>query len=184
MLKRWMSLGLAAAMAVSITGCYRAVDVQAQNASIIEADEVVAAGQRHFNEARVATRSLESEIASKDWEKASDSVIAIRHHLETITSSKKIDKQVKAQVRQLMPTIYALQARVQAREADSLPLTRNLITQFEDTARALVGLGFLATQGGGAGTGDQILPDTQRIDPMLPDDELNEDLETPTNIEE
>lgn len=178
MLKRWMSLGLAAAMAVTITGCYRAVDT-AQDANLpIEADEVIAAGQRHFNQARVTTTKLESQIASKDWEGAADSVVAVRHHLETLASSRKIDPQVKAHVRQLMPTVYALHARVAAREADSLPLTRNLKTQFDETARALVGLGFLATQGGGAGTGDDMTL------PIVPDDELNEDLETPTNIEE
>ena len=181
MLNRWMSLGVAAAIAVSLTGCYRAVE-SAQDANLpIEADEVVAAGQRHFNEARVATKDIQTQIASKDWEKASDSVIAIRHHLETLISSKKIDKQVKAHVRQLMPTVYALQVRVQDRQADSLPLAKNLETQFSDTAKALVGLGFLATQGGGAGT---VVPDDRPNVPVVPDDELNEDRETPTNIEE
>lgn len=180
MIKKWTSVALAAALTVSLTGCYSAAErayAEQQAKAAIETDEAVSAGQRHFTEARNATVSLQSQLASKDWEKSADSVIAIRHHLETIVASKRIDKQVKAHVRTLMPTVYALQARVQEQAPDSVPLARNLVTQFDETTKTLVGLGFLATQGGGAGQGDD--------DILLPtDDELLEDLETPTNIEE
>lgn len=179
MIKKWTSVAMAAALTVSLSGCYSATErayAEQQAKAAVEAEEAVTAGQRHFTEARNTVTSLQSQLASKDWEKSADSVIAIRHHLETIVASKKIDKQVKAHVRTLMPTVYALQARVQERAADSVPLAKNLMTQFDETSKTLVGLGFLATQGGGAGQGDDI---------QLPvDDELNEDLETPTNIEE
>lgn len=184
MLKPWIPAALAAVMLVSLSGCYRAVEMSAEQRAAIETDEAMAAGQRHFLEARNTVRELESQIASKDWERAKDSVVGIRHHLETIHSSKRIDREVKAQVRQLMPTVYALQARINAEEADSLPLTRNLITMFDTTTQTLVNMGFLATQGGGAGTTDDMLPEPRRDTPIVPQDELNEDLETPTNIEE
>jgi hypothetical protein len=179
MIKNLMSVALAAAFTVSLTGCYNAMEraqAEQQAQAAVEKDQAVEAGQRHFNEARVAAQTLQSQLASKDWEKAADGVIAIRQHLETIVVSKKIVAKVKAQVKLLMPTVYALHARVQERQADSIPLARNLVTQFDDTAKTLVGLGFLATQGGGAGQGDDIRTPV--------DDELNEDLETPTNIEE
>ena len=167
MFKPLMTAATAAALMASLAGCYQAGQ-QAKSADQIAAEKAAEKTRKaeetkgHFTKAMAGVATVQSLIAAKAWEAATDELHAVQTHLERVLGAREVSNEVKGHVAGLFPTINNLRTQIKDQSDKATTTAESLSKQFQRTTDTLVAMGWLST-GGGAGTDVDTTPGADEL---------------------
>jgi hypothetical protein len=163
----------AAVLLASLAGCHqttqqaKSADEMAQERTTL-AERKAMESKEHFTSARAGVTTIQQRLAQQNWEAATDELLTLQRHLESVLASREVSNDVKGQIGGLFPAINSLRTQIKERSDKAATTAATLAKQFQATTDSLASMGWLGAEGGGAGINPNAVPrdDMDHTSPM------------------